>query len=192
MGDERNTETKLGLMFFMFSIAASAFLLIWMFVFEPLAEPYLRNWGLYPDTHSVMGNLAYFYLFVLVPPLIVIGFLFRFGYQRWYLSQRGKLARERLSRLGEARYALRSALAQIETFERDLREKTVQHERLDEEIAALRSLNAETSDELVKKLRAVELFNRRRIWVERVFSFLIGVASSLSASYAWQLARSTG
>lgn len=191
MGGERSTEAKLGLVFLAFSIGASAFLLTWMFVLEPPIETYLRARGVGHGSHSIIGDMAYAFLLGLMPPLVVIGIGFRFGYQRWYLSQRGKLARERLSRLGEARNALRSALSQIETFERDLREKTAQYERLEDEIAALRSLNAETSDELIKKLRAVELVNRRRIWVERVFSFMIGVASSLFASYAWQLARPT-
>jgi ABC-type multidrug transport system fused ATPase/permease subunit len=123
---------------------------------------------------------------VIVVPIVVTfggGFLI---YVRWFLPQRGRLAQEQLAKLKEARSALLTAVSQIESFEAELREKSSQAERLQQELDSLKTLNAETAADLEKKLKALELVNRNRIWFERLVAFLIGVISSLSASYVWQ------
>jgi chromosome segregation ATPase len=57
-----------------------------------------------------------------------------------------------------------TAVGQIESFEQELDQKSIQAERLEVELASLKARNAETAAELEKKLRAVELVNRQRIW----------------------------
>jgi hypothetical protein len=106
------------------------------------------------------------------------------------MPNRTRLANEQLKKLSEARAAMASAVKYMEMFEKELREKSSEAERLREQVLSLQLLNSENATELERKLKAMESLTRNRIWFERVFAFFIGILSSLAASYLWYILQS--
>ncbi|MBK9442312.1 MAG: hypothetical protein IPN53_13800 [Comamonadaceae bacterium] len=171
-------------LYLIFAANAITFIVWVFFVLKHLIDYVRAN---FVDIFALPELLAAASSFVLAfTPSFIVMAVSLYWYQRWYSSNRSKLAQEQLANLSDARQSLLAAAVQLESFEHELRAKNAQSERLDAELASLRSLNAETADDLQKKLSALEILNKRSVWFERILSFSIGVASSLVASYVWQ------
>ena len=127
---------------------------------------------------------------MLLPPLVVGVGSYVYAYLKWFMPNRTRLANEQLKKLSEARAAMASAVKYMEMFEKELREKSSEAERLREQVLSLQLLNSENATELERKLKAMESLTRNRIWFERVFAFFIGILSSLAASYLWYILQS--
>jgi hypothetical protein len=112
-----------------------------------------------------------------------------YAYRRWFMPSRARIAADQMAKLAEARRALSAAISYIEYFEGELKSKSTQAERLREQVLSLQSLNAEGVKDLERKLRAMDVLNRSRLWFERLFAFMIGIGSSLAASYFWVVLR---
>jgi len=163
--------------------------IVWPFVAaKPIIEYVNRT---FVDLYALAELWSFLSLMLIAmgPPLLVVVGSAAY-YTRWHASHRSKLVKEQLSKLSSARVGLQSAVESIEDFERELRIKTAQSERLESELASLKLLNSETAVDLQKKLHALQLMNGRQVWLERALSFGIGVVSSLVAAYAWQYALS--
>ena len=162
-----------------------AMVIVWpFFLGKPTIEYINRHYiDLYalPELWSLLSLVS----LALGPPfLLFFGVSIYFG--KWRASHRSQLIGEQLTKLSNARNTLRSAVISIENIEQELRFKSEQTAKLEAELASLTSLNAETATELRTKLDAMQILNRRHVWFERTLSFVIGVVSSLVASYAWQ------
>lgn len=187
--NHRTSNLNRWLLYVLVVLSVSMFIIWPFFAAKPIIEYVNRTYvDLYrlPELWSFLSLMS----IAMGPPVLVV-----FGsaayYTRWHSSHRSQLVKEQLSRLSSARLGLQSAVASIENFEHELRIKTEQTEKLELELSSLKLLNAETAVDLQKKLHALQLMNRRNVWLERGLSFGIGVVSSLVASYAWQYVLSS-
>lgn len=157
----------------------------WLFFLEPnLVKPAIES-AIGKNIYLLGPFIAFAYGLgvVLLPPLLVGVGSYVYAYQKWFMPNRTRLANEQLKKLSEARAAMTSAVTYMELFEKELREKSSEAERLREQVLSLQLLNSENAAELEKKLKAMESLTLNRIWFERVFAFFIGILSSLAASY---------
>ncbi len=163
----------------------------WLFYFEPIFTLIIEK-AADKKIHELPEFLAatYGFVFGLLPPLAVGFGSYIYAYYKWFMPNRARLANEQLKKLSEARTAMTSAVNYIEAFEKELREKSSEAERLREEVLSLKLLNSESAAELEKKLKAMESLTRNRIWFERGFAFFIGILSSLAATYLLQILQS--
>lgn len=186
MSTPPSTEKKLARALLLLLVAVVLFFFAWLFFIEPsftpLIEAYFgkKIWEL-PELVAILYHL----LFGLLPPFAVGAGAYAFAYYKWFIPNRTKLANEQLQKLSDARRAMASAVAYIESFEQELKQKSTEAEKLRDEVLSLKSLNAENAVELENKLKAMESLTRNRIWFERIFAFVIGILSSLVASYLW-------
>ena len=185
------TEKRLARRLLLLLSGALIFFLGWIFFFEPTFRPVIEA-AIGKKIFELSGFVVFTYHFVfgLVPPLAVGIGSYAYAYYKWFLPNRTRLANEQLKKLSEARAAMTSAVTYIEAFEKELREKSSEAERLRDEVLSLKLLNSENAAELEKKLKAMESLTRNRIWFERIFAFFIGILSSLAASYFWQILQS--
>lgn len=164
----------------------------WLFLVEPnLVKPAIEA-AIGKNVFLLGPFIAFAYglVFVLLPPLVVGVGSYVYAYLKWFMPNRTRLANEQLKKLSEARAAMASAVNYMEMFEKELREKSSEAERLREQVLSLQLLNFENATELERKLKAMESLTRNRIWFERVFAFFIGILSSLAASYLWYILQS--
>jgi len=186
MKTQPSTEKQISRALLLLLTAVVCFFFAWIFFIEPrltrLVESFIGKevWN-FPEPFAFL----YSFLFGLVPPFGVAAGAYAFAYFRWFIPNRTKLANEQLQKLSDARLAMTTAVAYIESFEQELKQKSTEAEKLRDEVLSLKSLNAESVVELEKKLKAMESLTRNRIWFERIFAFVIGILSSLVASYLW-------
>jgi hypothetical protein len=160
------------------------------FLVDWLISPFKAVLEELSKSHPFIREAIDFLTFVLALGIMAgVGYLLFKWVQKAYAAWQGVLVHDQLQKLKDAREALIKAVEYVAAFERDLRTKSEQTERLQQELLSLKSLNAETAEELKKKLSALDILNRRRVWFERILSFGIGVASSLAAAYLWQIAQ---
>ena len=189
----KTTEEKLSRAMLLLTIAVVAFFAGWMFFVEPeltrLFETLIgkRMFEL-PEVLAV----AYLIVVGFAPPFAVAAGAYAFAYFKWFIPNRGRLAQEQLIRLADARQALASAVTHIEGIEQELRQKSAEAEKLRDDVLSLKLLNSENATELERKLKAMESLTRNRIWFERAFAFIIGILSSLVATYVWQVVQPSG
>lgn len=160
----------------------------WMFGIEPLLQARLEEslgysiYGL-PKVVSFAYSIG---VAVLFPGGVCVG-VYAYAYHHWFIPNRTKLANEQIAKLAEARKAVASAVSYLASFENEMKTKSIEAERLREQVLSLQLLNSENTKDLELKLRAMDSLSRNRIWFERTFAFIIGIASSLAASYVLQV-----
>lgn len=177
---QKKVETW-GLILFISSVA---FFLGWVFGVEPIFRNWIENYlghSIY-DLPEILSFLIVIGVGVLFPS-IICGGIWAYAYYAWFIPSKTRLANEQISKLTEARKAMKAASGFLESFENELRTKSAEAERLREEVLSLELLNNENTKELESKLNAMESLKHNRIWFERAFSFGIGFASSFMASF---------
>ncbi|WP_119302933.1 hypothetical protein [Dongia deserti] len=90
-----------------------------------------------------------------------------------------------LKGLERAKTALEQGLSSLMTIEKDYREKFSAYERLQTQLGDLQALKGVDTKELQRKLNAIALASRHKVWFERICGFLVGIVTSLLASYIW-------
>ena len=176
------------------ALALLVVLIVFFFGWMVGVEPYLqRRLEAYlgKTLYEVSDGIAFLWSLGvgLLFPGLVCFLVWAFFYSRWLISNRTRVANEQIAKLVSARRAMSAAVFHLEQFEEELREKSAEAERLRTEVLSLKSLNDEQVQELEMKLKAMESLSRNRIWFERAFAFIIGIASSLAASYFWESLR---
>ena len=111
--------------------------------------------------------------------------VYAFVYYRWFIPKRSKLVAEQVEKLTLARKAMSEAVSYIATYEAELARLSAETAARQEEVRLLKQLSSENSSLLEERLRGMELLARNRIWFERAFAFVIGILSSIAASYIW-------
>lgn len=187
MNNAPSTEKQMARAVLLLLAGVMLFFLAWVSLAEPAFKPIFEA-AIGKEVFELpwFAEFMYFLAFGLLPPLAVGAGSYAFAYYKWFIPNRTKLANEQLQKLSEARKAMAKAVTYIEVFEQELREKSSEAERMREEVLSLKLLNSEHAAELERKLKAMESLTRNRIWFERTFAFVIGILSSLAASYLWQ------
>ena len=181
-------ESRLNRRLISLLIGVVLFFFVWLFVVEPRVTSHLETLlGRKIWEYGVPVGFMYGFGFGILPPIALGAAAYTYAYFLWILPHKTKLAQQQLQKLADAREAMRSALVYIETFESELRHKSVEAERLRNEILSLKLVNSESAEELARKLNAISSVSRSRIWFERWFAFFAGILSSLVASWLWQL-----
>jgi hypothetical protein len=94
-----------------------------------------------------------------------------------------------LKDLGKAKIALQQCLISVEAIDKEYRGKLKSFELLQSQLEELQSVKDIDTIELRKKLNAIAQVSRNNVWFERILGFIIGITSSLFASYIWEYLR---
>lgn len=123
--------------------------------------------------------------------LFVFGPIFSLLAMAWVLIHRferinfGSIHNANLSNLTQAKSALEKSLESIVLIEKEYREKVAAHQSIQtqlDELKAVRDIDVET---LQKKLNAIAFATRRSQHLQTLIGFVLGVLSSLVASWIW-------
>jgi len=163
-----------------------AFFFYWMEVVTPRLQILVEaSLGRSIFDLPIAISLVIFFVIMVVPPFAIAAGVYVFVYFRWFIPNRSKLVNEQIEKLATARHAMREAVSYIETYEVELKRMSAEAEALHQEVRSLKLLNSENTQDLELKLKAMNTLALSRIWFERIFAFVIGVLSSLVASYLW-------
>lgn len=140
-----------------------------------------RPWHQLPDW--INGAVG----FMTASPVFVFALVTWFCVSKLESTNRSLLFQADIRNLSKARFALQQGLASLDKIEADFKVKVASYERLQkqlDELAAVKDINVE---ELQKKLNAIALATRGRVWFGRIAAFVLGILSSLFSSYLWDL-----
>lgn len=172
------------------AIALSIVLLVIFFLWMELVAPHIKTY-----LETAMGRdifsfptplaIAIAVCIIFIPPFGLAAGIYAFAYFRWFIPNRTRLAREELSKLIAVRRALSDAVRNVATYESEIGKMSAEANEMRQLLSSLKILNSENSKELEQKLKAMDSLTQNRIWFERTFAFVIGIASSTVASYLW-------
>jgi hypothetical protein len=110
----------------------------------------------------------------------------------WLLISRAErlnaptLHRKNLAQLTKARDALKQGISSLEIVEKEYTGKLAAFEKLKGDVEALQAAKAIDTEELRRTLNAIEQANRFTRTLQQAAGFVLGVLSSLVASYVWE------
>ena len=172
-------------------VVSGLFGIAWIIFGEPAIRP---KWEAFFDIKLsefyTFLKFLYFMLSTLLSFIIGLIIVIFITASKWDIPKQNDRVNEQMKNLADARKAMAGAVTYIKQFEEDIKKKSSEAERLHEEILSLKLVNSESVEELDKKLSAIESLKRNRIWFERILSFMIGVFSSLIATYFYQVIQS--
>lgn len=127
---------------------------------------------------------------IIWPAFLFIGFLGLIlspvHWSKWLTGWLGIKADESLKdhvdSLVEIKEQLLSVVDTVDTLDKDLKRSWSKNERLSQENEYLRSLNQENSQELFKKIKAIEIVSRRQQIAKYALAFGLGLLSSVLGS----------
>jgi len=167
--------------------------LSWMFYFaNVLVIDYLSdNWHEWYGVRFYDSPWQYIPINLTVnlgPMIVLLGLAILF-YRRFYYLNFSSLHEANLRELSKAKAALRQGLESVAVIEREYKGKIETFEQLKVQLDELQSVKNIDTQDLRKKLNAIALANRHLVWFDRFIAFVIGVVSSLIASYVWDHLR---
>ena len=130
-------------------------------------------------------SLSIFFLVQFAPALAFIA-------ASWLLIGRAErlnapaLHRNNLSQLAKARDALKNGISSLEVIEKEYAGKLTALEKLRSDIDALQTAKKIDTEELRRTLGAIEQVNRFNRVLQQAAGFVLGVFSSLIATYLWE------
>lgn len=120
-------------------------------------------------------------------PALIIGLVALSALYSYYMANFSTIHQKNLVELDRAKIALRQSLDSVEVIEREFKIKLESYEKVQRQLEELQSVKDLDTEELRKKLSAIEQATHSSILFQRLLGFLAGVASSLVAAYIWEV-----
>lgn len=170
---------------------AIGFLFLWMFWLSELSDNFVEAkssalfnlpWREVPNWIRNVWRV----LSIGLPMVLVFGIIIYCG-AKLEEANRSVVYAANLKDLSKARVALEQGLRSLDKIEAEYKLKMASYDKLQKQLDELSSIREVDVADLQKKLNAIAIASRHKVWAGRIGLFLAGIATSLLGAFIWDV-----